>query len=270
MSSVGKNATTQLVEVFTTPSILYRKFRMNLLLIESSEIADREVEVSGRRARHLLQVLQVKVGDRLRVGIVQGEIGTAIVVAVTNKTVRLQIESTTMPPCGLDIELILALPRPIMLQRILKQGTVLGIRRFHLIRSRRVEKSFFQSPVLAPEKIKTLLWEGMEQAMDTWLPEVHIHTRFKPFVEDVLPDLKGVGLLAHPDAKHSLPALQQTVQHSARLLLAVGPEGGWNDFEVESFVVQGFETFSMGNRILHVDTAVVSLLAQIQLLYDMQ
>ncbi|MCW5204744.1 RsmE family RNA methyltransferase, partial [Desulfobulbus sp. N2] len=55
-----------------------------------------------------------------------------------------------------------------------------------------------------------------------------------------------------------------------RILLAIGPEGGWNDFEVNSFLEQGFLPFSMGNRILHVDTAVVALLAQLQLLRIIQ
>ncbi|MCI5151399.1 MAG: hypothetical protein D3916_18805, partial [Candidatus Electrothrix sp. MAN1_4] len=89
------------------------------------------------------------------------------------------------PPSTSAVELILALPRPIMLQRILKQATVMGIRRLHLIRSAKVEKSFFQTPVLEPEKIRELLLEGLTQAMDTCLPEVHIHRRFKPFVQDV-------------------------------------------------------------------------------------
>ena len=49
-----------------------------------------------------------------------------------------------------------------------------------------------------------------------------------------------------------------------------GPEGGWNDFELDMFVDQGFIPFTMGKRILHVDTATVALLAQLQLLYDLQ
>jgi RsmE family RNA methyltransferase len=50
------------------------------------------------------------------------------------------------------------------------------------------------------------------------------------------------------------------------ICLAIGPEGGWNDYEVDRFIQAGFRAFSMGERILQVDTAVVALLAQIQLL----
>ncbi len=243
---------------------------MNLLLIEQGELERGEVTLTGRRAEHLIKVLKVVQGDGIRLGVVQGKVGMGRVLAVHEQTVRLEVELTHQAESDLHVELILALPRPIMLQRILKQATVLGVRRFHLIRSRRVEKSFFHSPVLEPAKIRGLLLEGMEQAMDTWLPEVRIHTQFRPFVEDVLPTLNGQGLIADPAGSGTLAGIPLSGEKGQRLLLAVGPEGGWSDYELSRFAEQGFYGFTMGKRILHVDTAVVSLLAQLQLLYDLR
>jgi len=243
---------------------------VNLLLLDSSEIDGGEASLTGRRAEHLLRVLKVAVGDTVRLGVIGGKMGSGRVVAIAGETVRLSVALEQEPICDLHLELILALPRPIMLQRILKQATVLGVRRFHLIRSRRVEKSFFHSPVLAPDKIRALLLEGMEQAMDTWLPEVTLHHQFKPFVEDVLPTLDGQGLIAHPGVEGTLAGCPVSGEPGQRLLLAVGPEGGWSDYELERFLGAGFSGFSMGRRILHVDTAVVGLLAQLQLLYDLR
>ena len=243
---------------------------MNLLLLDPAELDQGGVCIAGRRAEHLLQVLKVEPGDAVRVGVIGGMSGRGRVTAVEGATVCLSVELDQKPTCDLHIELVLALPRPIMLQRILKQATVLGVRRFHLIRSQRVEKSFFHSPVLAPEKLRALLLEGMEQAMDTWLPEVTLHHRFKPFVEDVLPTLAGQGLIAHPGADGSMAGLHLSGLPGQRLLLAVGPEGGWSDYELGQFLARGFHGLTMGNRILHVDTAVVSLLAQLRLLYDLR
>jgi RsmE family RNA methyltransferase len=243
---------------------------LNLLLIENDERVHRPITLTGRRSEHLRKVLKVVPGDSIRVGVVGGGVGTGRVLAVDGEAVQLEVDVSEQPVCDLNVELILAVPRPIMLQRILKQGTVLGVRRFHLIRSRRVEKSFFHSPVLEPEKMRGLLLEGMEQAMDTWLPEVHVHHRFKPFVEDVLPTLDGTGIIADPGASGTLAGIPVAGEAGQRLLLAVGPEGGWSDHELQCFADQGFYGFTMGNRILHVDTAVVSLLAQLQLLYDLR
>jgi len=245
---------------------------LNLLLLDPAELDQGVARIAGRRAEHLLRVLKVEEGDTVRLGVIGGKLGSGRVTAIEGDGVRLavELEPEREPDCGPHLELILALPRPIMLQRILKQATVLGVRRFHLIRSRRVEKSFFHSPVLRPEKIRTLLLEGMEQAMDTWLPEVRIHQQFKPFIEDVLPTLAGQGLIAHPGIDGGLAGLSISGRSGQRLLLAIGPEGGWSDYELGQFLDRGFYGFTMGSRILHVDTAVVSLLAQLQLLYDLR
>ncbi|MBM9537951.1 16S rRNA (uracil(1498)-N(3))-methyltransferase [Desulfobulbus alkaliphilus] len=243
---------------------------MNLLLFDPLELTGDETILTGRRAEHLIRVLRVEPGDWVRVGVINGQLGSGRVLAVEGASVRLAVVLDREPGCDLDVDLILALPRPIMLQRILKQATVLGVRRFHLIRSRRVEKSFFQTPLLAADKMRAILVDGMEQAMDTRMPEVSIHPRFKPFVEDVLPGLDGHGLIAHPQADGTLADVAVAGLPGQRLLLAVGPEGGWSDYELQCFAERGFLTFTMGRRILHVDTAVVSVLAQLQLLYDLR
>ncbi len=253
---------------------------MNLLLFTAQERHGDMVILSDRRAEHIRTVLRLSKGDHLRVGEVNGLTGTADITDIDGESVHLLVTLSTPPTPPPDIELILALPRPIMLQRILKQATTLGVRKFHLIRSHRVEKSFFHTPVLFPEKIKKILLEGMEQAMDTHMPEVCVYHQFKPFVEDVLPTLGGTGLLAHPMAEGSLntffsssfAAVENTVlsrrkrAKTRKILLAVGPEGGFLDYECRQFVDHGFYPFTMGPRILHVDTAVVALLAQVAVL----
>ena len=244
---------------------------MNLLLFEKHECRDDRLWLTGRRADHIRSVLKLEQDHSLRVGQVNGKMGRGTILARDEQGVELQISLDREPPTPVPLELILALPRPIMLQRIVKQATVLGVTRFHLIRSARVEKSFFHSPVLQPEKLHALLLEGLEQAMDTRLPEVRIYRRFKPFVEDVVPGLDGRGIIAHPGVDAKLHQVLSASPGAAEgILLAVGPEGGWNDFELDCFRRRGFQPFSMGERILHVDTAVVALLAQLQLLRNME
>ena len=243
---------------------------MNLLLLEPGEIRNGQALIGGPRALHLLRVLQVRPGSVVRLGLVGDRQGKGEVLQVGEAEVRLQVTLGGPLPAPPLVELILALPRPIMLQRILKQGTVMGLRRLHLLRSQRVEKSYFASPVLAPEKSRALILEGMEQAMDTWMPEVHIHRQFRPFVEDVLPQLPGRGIIAHPQAKLQLADVFIPPSANCPLLLAIGPEGGWNDYEVNAFASRGFSPFSMGSRILHVDTAVVALMAQLDLLVQLR
>ncbi len=241
---------------------------MNLILFTDDEIHDGAVTVSGRRAKHIRKVLRCEVGDSLRIGVINGSLGTGVVTEITTRSASLTISLDTAPPKPLPTELILAVPRPIMLKRVLAQATSCGVRKIYLVNANRVEKSFFQSTLIKEQAFAEPLTLGLEQAVDTWMPEISIHPRFRPFAEDLLPDIlqdSPISLLAHPTAETPLAKLPQTLSDN-RVVLAIGPEGGWVDFEVGKFIEQGFTPFSMGPRILRVDTAVPALLGQIGLL----
>lgn len=158
---------------------------MNLLLFEAEELAGTLLRLAAadRRALHITRVLGLGPGDQLRVGMVNGNMGTGRIQSCEGGGFVIEVHLASPPPILPEIELILALPRPIMLQRILKQATVLGVRRFHLIRSQRVQKSYFQTTLLQPQAVRQLLLQGLEQAVDTRIPGTD--TGFPPFLRRV-------------------------------------------------------------------------------------
>ena len=245
---------------------------MNVILIEAKEIDHNDrVVLQDRRSDHIIKVLHGKCGDRVRIGILNGPLGSGRIVEISpgKKTGRVVLKtmfagSAPEPPM---IDLILALPRPIMLKKILTQATSMGVGRIFLINARRVEKSFFKASLLADANYRSYLLHGLEQAVATTIPEVSIHNRFRPFVEDFLPgiiDDYSYSIVAHPEATPMTHIKRNAIK--GRVLLAVGPEGGWLEFEVDKFREQGFVAVKLGERILRVDTAVVSLLAQVSVL----
>lgn len=241
---------------------------MNLILLFPEELSGPHACLTDHRAEHIRTVLRSKAGDQLRVGVLNGPLGTATVETLDRSgvTLRLDLHGPVPEPC--PTALILALPRPIMLRRVLAQATALGVDRIFLINANRVEKSFFQASLLQDHAYRSALIQGLEQAVDTRLPEVSIHQRFRPFVEDILPAYLAdypVRLIAHPTAAAPLPEVAP-VPLAERAILAIGPEGGWVDFELDRFAACGFQGFTLGPRILRVDSAVPALLAQIELL----
>lgn len=241
---------------------------MNVILIDATEVRDNLVVLSDRRARHLAKVLRAQSGDTLRVGLLGGQLGTGLVREIARDRAVLAVTFDTPPPPPSRLALILALPRPIMLNRVLSQAASLGVKRIFLINANRVEKSFFSASALAPAALGERLRLGLEQGVDTIMPEVSVHPRFRPFVEDLLPGLSAAyptRLLAHPDAAGGLAA-RLCPPPAGQVLLAIGPEGGWVDFELEQLRSQGFTAFTLGPRILRVDTAVPALVAQVELL----
>ncbi|MDG4476499.1 16S rRNA (uracil(1498)-N(3))-methyltransferase [Thiovibrio frasassiensis] len=241
---------------------------MNLILLDPKELTDHHVTLSDRRAEHIRKILRASVGDTLRVGVLGGLLGTGCIREMTGKNVVLAVHLTSEPPPCPPTDLILAVPRPIMLKRVLAQAVSMGVTRIFLINANRVEKSFFSSTLIQNNDFREPLCLGLEQAMDTRMPEISVHPRFRPFVEDFLPEQLSdclTRLLAHPDGDRTLAQAAGGLREQ-RALLAIGPEGGWVDFEVEHLKKQGFIPFSLGARILRVDTAVPALLGQLSLL----
>lgn len=243
---------------------------MNLLILEQSNLkADMLLSVTGERATHLREIVQVKPGDRLRVGELNGRIGLGFVEGVEGETVFIRVAELSEPLAVEPVDLIVAVPRPQMLKRILQNTATFGVRRLYLTGSLRSQKSYLQSPVLSAEQIKSNLILGLEQGIGTHAPEVSIS-------KNVFEVLKAVGaapalrLLAHPEAETSLIKLPKRPARGEAVILAVGPEAGWDSSELEAFAKSGFANFGLGHRILRVETAVTAVLAQVQLLREIE
>jgi 16S rRNA (uracil1498-N3)-methyltransferase len=245
---------------------------MNIILVTAEEVHDDRVVLTDHRAEHIIKVLNSSQGDIVRIGVINKRRGTGRILRLTDRrpfrvelVVELREEAAPRPP----IDLLLALPRPIMLKRIFSQTAALGFGSITLINTNKVEKSFWEASLLNEASYRGHLLHGLEQAVDTRLPEVRFFTRFKPFVEDVLPGIMqeySHCLLAHPAGKRTLK--EALTGKPGRILLGVGPEGGWVDYEVEKFLEQGFSAFTIGERILKVDTAVISLHGRISALLE--
>ncbi len=237
---------------------------MNLLLLRDEDFAaDGTARVAGRRARHLVEVLRVAPGDRVAAGRLGGLVGEAEVLSLGPPEVVLAPRLGEPPPPPSPVDLLLALPRPKILRKVLQGAASMGVKRIVLLGSYRVEKSYFASPLLEPDSLAAEMALGLEQARDTVLPEVRVHRFFKPFVEDELDALFGgaARLLADPRAAGRLgPA-----PAAARAALAVGPEGGWTPYEASSLERRGFAPFSLGPRPLRVDVAVPFAVGQAEL-----
>ena len=234
---------------------------MNLLLFAASERdAQGLVRVGGERFVHLRDVIGKGLGDSVRVGEIDGAMGDAEIVAIEHGHALLRPHLEIAPPTKLPLTLVLALPRPKMLRRILRTIAELGVAELHLINSYRVEKSYWQTPVLEAQAIREYLLQGLQQSRDTCLPAIHCQRRFRPFVEDVLPGLvEGKqALLAHPGQYPPCPR-----GLDGETLLVIGPEGGLIPYEVEKLQAAGCEAVSLGPRILRVENAVSGLIGRL-------
>ena len=232
---------------------------MNLIILEPGESGDgSDTRLSGTRAEHLIDVLHVEPGAQVRVGILNGPRGIGTVRSLDGRTVTLRCMFDPALPPRPKVDVLLALPRPKVMRRLWAQLAAMGVGQIILTNAEKVERNYFDTHILSPESYRPLLIEGLQQARDTWLPPVSLHRQFKVLVEDHLDGLFPIGrrLVADPSGKDGPRGTS-----NERLLLAIGPEGGWNDFELGLLESHGFRRVGMGPRTLRTDTACIALLA---------
>jgi len=248
---------------------------MNLLILEEGELRDeREIVLSGPRARQVLAERELVAGDRLRVGGLDGRIGAAAIQRVSAEEIVASVgpfvDAAPLEP----VSIILAIPRPQILKQVLRTCGMFGVERLMLVRSAASEKSYFQSSVLRAENLRRHLLDGLEQGVVTRLPLVSEHRLFRPFVEDQLDQLlqpSTVRLLPDPSGAQHFATLgfENKIRLGTPVVVAIGAESGWSEFELQLFAARGFVSFSLGLQILRVDVALSALLGQIDLLRRM-
>jgi len=232
---------------------------VNLVILEPGESGDgSDTRLTGARAEHLINVLHAEPGAQVRVGILNGPRGVGTVRSIDGRTVTLRCTFEPALPPRPRVDVLLALPRPKVLRRLWAQFSAMGVGQIILTNAERVERNYFDTHLLSPESYRPHLIEGLQQARDTWLPAVSVHRQFKILIEDDLDGLFPIGrrLVADPSGKE-----RPRAERSGRVLLAVGPEGGWNDFELNLLEAHGFARIGMGARTLRTDTACIALLA---------
>jgi len=234
---------------------------MNLILLFPHDFIDHNrVRLEGRRQQHIKDVHRGKLGDSFCVGIINGKIGRGILEKIDDNAIELSITLQQDPPKALPLTLIIALPRPKMLKRILQTIATMGVKKLIFINSVRVEKSYWQTPILQEKNLQEHLILGLEQARDTVMPKIVFEKLFKPFVEDRLANIISgqTALVAHPNLGNYCPTNQ-----NCPTTLAVGPEGGFIPYEIEKLIDCGFKGIHLGERILRVETAIPVLLAKL-------
>ncbi len=234
---------------------------MNLVLLLPEDLvsADR-ARLTGRRLQHVRQIHRAAVGDELAVGLLGGRMGRGRVLRLEDEALELALVLDQEPPPKLPLTLVIGVPRPKVLNRVVVAASSLGAARLVLVNAWKVEKAYWSSPRMQPENLREQLLLGLEQAKDTVLSELRLARLFRPFVEDELPELLGggTGLLAHPGTGEAAP---KTLV--APVTLAIGPEGGWIEAEVQSLLKAGLHPLDLGPRILRTETALAALVGRL-------
>ena len=264
---------------------------LNRLLLDEAEcrvmrpenrlVAD--LAATDARTVHVRKILNAADGQAIRAGVLDaGRCDDAVVRWVgagEERALRLDLGDADelLRPAAVAgrprVDLLLAMPRPLQFGRLLPMVASLGIGTLWVTAAAKTPKTYFSSHLLKKgheAALRTALAEGLAQAGDTDMPRVEVRKSVRRLLEDG--ELNGYSrmLLCHPDrggeggecTSNSVSGALRGIEGDARVLLAVGPEGGWEEpVELELLRGHGFTQVSLGPRTLRTDVAVVSLLA---------
>ncbi|CDR97421.1 RNA methyltransferase, putative [Babesia bigemina] len=222
-----------------------------------------------RRIAHLRYVLKADVGKELKFGVVGSTLDSATVTAVDPKVITVRLSEafrSHQPPQQPVVDLVVGLPRPKSLDKLLQYAASIGVARIKLVCSSRVELDYLKSHQLEPESIEHSLMLGMEQGVTTFMPDIQLFKSMGALQRDLGKSQYSLRIIAHPGTPETLGSLQIVQHERGPILVAIGPEGGWLDHEVDYYEGLGFRKFNIGERILRAEVAAVAILSQLQLL----
>lgn len=236
---------------------------LNIILLQSQDFREPPIELlvlargrrtaclHGRAYEHVRGLLRASPGSKVRVGELHKKLGEAEVLQIDGGALWLACEFNESPPSPATTTLILAIPRPQTLKKVLLEATSLGVGEYWLVRAARTEKSFLQSHLLKDAAWREFIHLGLEQARDCIEPPLRVFSTVRSLFAELAETPKMTSLIASPGAS-------ELTATPGPLRLAIGPEGGWIPSELDGFVERGFTGFGLGPRILRVETATIA------------
>jgi 16S rRNA (uracil1498-N3)-methyltransferase len=212
------------------------------------------VEMTGPEARHLATVCRFRAGDQLCLFNGDGHEYPARVVAVSKKSVCLDIERRDTPSRELAFSLTIAAPIPKgdCAQFLVEKLTELGVRTFVPLLC---ERAVIEPREGKIDKLERYVVEASKQCGRNVLMSIEGPLDWASFCQRG--ESSDLRILAHPTRSEVF--LLRNKPACVNSICAVGPEGGFTEQEVARAVTNGWEVANLGPRILRIETAALVL-----------
>ncbi|MCX6316032.1 MAG: RsmE family RNA methyltransferase [Bacteroidetes bacterium] len=201
-------------------------------------------------SRHVVQVLRMKIGERIHLTNGEGTLLTCQITDDHKKHTQVTVENTTQHPTpARSVTVAISLLKNTnRFEWFLEKATEMGVRSIIPLICERTEKEKFRT-----ERLQGICISAMLQSQQTWLPVLQEPVPFEKIEQ--WKTANGTNFIAHcmPDQKQSLTTAEKSAfTHS---LICIGPEGDFTSNEVALALQQGFIPVSLGETRLRTETA---------------
>jgi 16S rRNA (uracil1498-N3)-methyltransferase len=238
---------------------------MPVFFIGDEQVQDDHVTITGTLLKHLSDSLRVRVGDTLIITDPHRRRYAIEVVHLDRMRLRGRIiREQTAPPSTLPgLAIGQALLKGDRMDWVIQKATELGVSRITpVLTARAVIRPRAERTASQVERWQRIALEAAQQAERWEVPVVQPPTKSVRFFAAHPPGLKLI--LQERREGQRLSSLELPSDPQALITLAIGPEGGWTDRELEEASAAGFLAVTLGGRILRAETAAIAAVAVLQ------
>jgi 16S rRNA (uracil1498-N3)-methyltransferase len=216
--------------------------------------------MEGDSAHHLARVLRAEAGQLYELSDGQ-KVWLGRVARVARDRVEFAlVEELPARRSAVDVTLLLAVVKFDAFEWAIEKATELGVNTIVPLAAARSEKALLAAAAKRAERWKKILLEASQQSRRVSVPSLGALTRLEQSFAQQKEGLKLL-LSENQDAPSMRTVLEG--QKSSNAIIAIGPEGGWTDKELELATQSGFNQVSLGRLILRTETSVIAALANL-------
>ena len=226
---------------------------MNIFYAPPKRVFETHLELTGQEAKHATKVLRYREGDSIQVVDGKGRWFHCTIAQITGATVKAEVQKSKKVPEPRP-ELVLAMgiiKKRDRLEFAVEKSVELGVSEIVLFRSRHTVKENVRM-----DRLEMTALSAMKQSLRAYLPAISISDSLQEILED---HQRYQPLVAHEKEEAGISA---DIKQQEKLLLVVGPEGGFSENEIALAVNQGAEIVSLGRNRLRTETAAIVFLSQ--------
>ena len=223
----------------------------------ADEFSENLAVLTGAHAEHLVRVLRVRVGQEFDIN-VGTDVRLGRVVSIGENRVEFELGEHIPVVAIPKVTLALSIFKFDRMEWAIEKCTELGVARIVPVIARRTETHLATAAEKRVERWERIARQSSEQSRRSASPEISAPMKLKDAVE-----LKGQAGILLAESEDELMLKDALASHSRgkSVVLAVGPEGGWADTELDLFRAAGWVSASLGETILRAETAAIAALA---------
>lgn len=219
----------------------------------ADEVSGNRAALLGEHADHLVRVLRARVGQEFDV-VADAVVRHGRIVRITEDRVDFELGEETPAPALADLTLLLSIFKFDRFEWAVEKCTELGVKRIIPIIARRTDAHLASASAKRVERWRRIAVQSAEQSRRTTPPEIPDPMKLQGALR--VPGKLRI-VLSEAEEQARLQDLFSSREHRDAVL-AIGPEGGWTEDELELFASEGWISTSLGATILRAETAAIA------------